>query len=194
MKIDDVKKALENAKYVHLTDGVLTSYRDRVLDQISRRQADAHLKLCLVCVRRLSVFQQERAAVYGGGDGKPSAGIALRDHFAECLRQAVENWKACFAQLKLVRDVIIRGDEVWRWQSDDGVLTAYAILGPTADLAISICSNETDLEGEHLKVRLGSLIQELILQRVSDLEVRGEVMVSRRSRPRDMTDVSIEML
>ncbi|HEX5736206.1 MAG TPA: hypothetical protein VF131_25480 [Blastocatellia bacterium] len=194
MKIDDVKKALENAKYVHLTDGVLTSYRDQLLDQISRRQADAHLKLCLICVRRLSVFQEERAAVYGGDGGKPSAGIALREHFAEYLRQAVENWKACFAQLRLVREAIMRADEIWRWQSEDGVLTAYAILEPTADLAIRICSNETDLEGEHLKVRVGSLIQETILQRVSDLEVRAEVMVSRRRRPRDMTDVSIEMV
>ena len=199
MKIEDLEKVLRNAKFLHLADDVLISYRDDELDEISRRQADAHLDLCLICERRLLLFREERAALDGSYENRPedialsSAEIELRDRLTEYLRKAVLNWQDCFRQLVPVGGADRNEVKVWDWQSEDGVLVGHATLETTAALRIHFTSNDASLDGARLKIRVGVLTQEATLKRVSDSEVRASVEVPRRKRPRDLTDISIEV-
>jgi hypothetical protein len=194
MKLDDVKKALKNAKYIHLTDDTLISYRDQILDEISRSQVDAHLDLCLICKRRLSVFQEEYAAFYGDGKPTPPAGNPLLNRFAEYLRRAAADWDTYFAQLQPVRGSKGTGYEVWRYEDKAQGFVAYARVEPTADLTLHFSSRDTGLEGERLTVRVGSVTEGATFQHVSKSEVRADVTVPRRKRPRNLKDISFEMV
>src|ERR1051325_11311089 len=105
MKIDDLERALKNAKYLHLADSLLISYRDQELDEISRRQADAHLELCLICERRLSLFREEAASLHDPYEVPPPgtppspADTASKNRLAGYSKEAVSDWQAYFMNL-----------------------------------------------------------------------------------------------
>ena len=219
MKTDDLENELWNLKYLHLTESELAAYCDQELDQMRRARFEAHLKQCFICERQLRLLREENAALSNrqisaadvafverlmeqiGMAQKPSApkpaetakGIPLQERLAECLRQMVASWQMQFAQ-EATRSAADQGEELWRWQSEDGLLQGHAIREKNADLTIHFSSNELDLEGTRLNVRLGPLSQEVTLRRVSDSEVYAKVAVPRRQRPRKMADLSIESI
>ena len=63
MEPKDIEQFLENAKYSHLSDATLVSYRDGQLNETGLAMADAHLNLCLVCERRLTFLKEEQEAL-----------------------------------------------------------------------------------------------------------------------------------
>lgn len=218
MKIDDLEIALNNAKFLHLTDDLLMSYRDQKLDETSRRQADAHLELCLICERRLLLFQEEgaeldreqpataedvdlvrrvlhKAKAQTASDSKSteaSTDPALMERFAGYIRQAAENWQSYFRQLVPVRGVIPEGVEVWRFEDKEFV--TYATLEPNADLILHFSSSNPGLEGAQVRATAGLLIEETIFRRISESEVRAEIRIPRRQRPRNLASISIEVV
>jgi hypothetical protein len=224
MKTDDLENELRNLKYLHLTESELAAYCDQELDQMRRARFEAHLKQCFICERQLRLLREENAALshrqitaadvafverlmeQRGRAQKPSAtrpaetakGIPLQERLAECLRQMVASWQIQFAQEATrsvaTRSVVDQGEELWRWQSQDGFLQGHAIREKNADLTIHFSSNEPELAGARLNVRLGPLSQEVTLRRVSDSEVYAKVAVPRRQRPRKMADLSIESI
>ena len=219
MKTDDLENELRNLKYLHLTESELAAYCDQELDQMCRARFEAHLKQCFICEWQLRLLREENAALSNrqistadvafverlmeqmGMAQKPSAskpaetakGIPLQERLAVCLRQMVANWQMQFAQ-EATHSAADQGEELWRWQSEDGLLQGHAIREKNADLTIHFSSNEPDLEGTRLNVRLGPLSQEVTLRRVSDSEVYAKVAVPRRQRPRKMADLSIESI
>jgi hypothetical protein len=218
--LNDLEKALASGKLLHLKDGVLISYRDQKLDEISRKQVEAHLELCLTCERRLLMFQQERAAIDNPGENTPedksrirralqsaeaqnllgsklthsSIASTLKDVLIDSVRDAVLNWQDYFRKLAPVRGAHRSGVKLWEWKAKDGVVEGYARLESNGDLTIHLSSNNVGFEGARLKIRVGMLTQETTLSRFSDSEVRADVLIPRRNRPRDLTDISIEVI
>jgi hypothetical protein len=135
----------------------------------------------------------ERIGVAQPPQAETAKGISWRERLAEYLEQMVASWQFQFAQAA-TRSAHDQGEEVWQWQGLDGKLQARAILEKNAALTIHFSSTEIDLDGVRLNVRLGPLNHEITLRQVSDGEVHGKVEISRRSRPRKLADISIELL
>lgn len=217
MKNDDLENELRKLKFIHPSESEMADYCDQELDQVRRARVEAHVKDCFICERRLAMLQEENAAL---SDQEittadvafveqlmeqrrtartPSAtraaetakGIPLQERLAEYLRQMVASWQIYFKPVT-VRGAAHEGEEVWHWQSADGLLQARAVLEKNADLTIHFSSREPLLEGARLNVRLGSFSQEIPLQRVSESEIDAKVTIPRRQRPRSMADISIE--
>jgi len=218
MATNNLEDELRNLRFTHLTESELAAYSDQELDQTRRALAEAHLKQCFICERQLVLLREESEALENrattvedvalverlmeqmGSAPKPSAAgpaviateIPLQERLAEYLTQMIASWRICFGQGAL-RGEADRGEEVWRWQSEDGKLQARATIEKNADLTIQFSSNRMDLEGARLNVRLGKLSQEITLRRVSESEVDAKVAVPWRERtPKNMADISIE--
>jgi len=211
MKINDLERALRDAKFHHLTDDVLVSYRDQQLDAISRTQAQLHLDLCLICERRLLLLQKEQAALetYKASAEEialaksvlqqisppvpPPVKIPLRNRLAAYGQQVAASWQAYTLQLERVRNSISVDVEFWRWQSEDGQLLVYAVMESTGDLKLYFSSNDPTLEGTRLTVKAGGLSRETTMERVSESELRAEIDLPRRQRPRNLANILIEI-
>ncbi len=217
MKTDDLENDLRNLKYIHLTESELVAYCDQELDQMRRARVEAHLKQCFICERQLTLLREENEALSNreikaedvafverlierrGKTPKRSAArimetaqeAPLRLRLDEYLRQMVANWQIQFAH-EATRNDAGQHKEIWRWQSEDGLLQGRAVQETNADLTIHLSSNEAGLDGARLNVRLGPMSQEVTLRRVSDSEVYAKVAVPWRQRPRQMADLSIK--
>lgn len=215
MKLDDLETALKNARFQHLTEDELDSYHEQNLDDISRARAEAHLSLCLVCERRLALIKEESAALAEQritdedvalvrhvmqqlkphetrSDAQAETNPPLSDRLDEYLQQATASWRAHFMQRATLRGSVDKVEVIWRWQSDDGVFKAHAILEENANLTIHFSSTDTDLKCWRLKISIGPLSRESEFGRVSESEVCARIEISRQERPGDMTDISIE--
>jgi hypothetical protein len=217
MKTDDLENELRSLRFAHLTESELAAYDDQALDQMGRARVEAHLKQCFICERQLELLREESALLNPrvipaedvafverlmeqmGSPAKPSAAsrpqngeeVALRERLAEYLRAMVASWQTAFGQ-PAVRGVTEQAEVVWRWQSDDGLLRAWAMREKKADLTIHFSSSEMALDGARLNVRVGRVSQQTILRRVSESEVYTKVAVARRQQPRNLADISIE--
>lgn len=218
MKTDNLENELRDLKFTHLSESELVAYCDQELDQVYRARVEAHLKRCFICESQLELLREESAALSNreitaddvelverlmeqmGLAEKPIGDtpievmkdVSLQERLAKYLQQMVANWRIYFRPEAVRRGD--EGEEIWRWESEDGRLQVRAIMEKNANLTIHFSSKEIDLEGARLKVRLGLLSQEITLRRVFESEVHAEVAVPRRQRPRNMADISIEII
>ncbi|HEX8088277.1 MAG TPA: hypothetical protein VF762_05460 [Blastocatellia bacterium] len=217
MKTDDLENELRNLKLIHLTESDLVAYCDQQLNRIRLARAEAHLKQCFICERRLALLREENAALNNqeftandvalvdrliertGLAQEPAAAKPLetvipgpmQERLAECLREIVTGLRIFFMREPVPR-AAGQGEEVWRWESEDGRLQSRAIMEKNSDLTIHFSSSEIDLEGARLNVRLGQMSQEITLRRISESEVHAKVAVPWQYRKRNMADISIE--
>ncbi|HVG18675.1 MAG TPA: zf-HC2 domain-containing protein [Blastocatellia bacterium] len=211
MKTDDLENELRNLKFAHLTESEMVAYCDQELDQIGRARLEAHLKQCFTCERRLELIREEGAAISNrratadeigfverlmeqvGAAQRPSPakGVTVQERLAEYLRQMIASWQIAF---KPVRRDAARGEEVWRWQSEDGKLQARATIEQNADLIIHFSSSDIELEGVRLNVRIGQLRQDITLRRVSESGPQATVTVPWQYRKGTVADISIEII
>lgn len=63
MKTDDLKNKLRSLKLIHLTESALTAYCDQELDAASRALAEAHIKQCFICARKVELLREEDEAL-----------------------------------------------------------------------------------------------------------------------------------
>jgi hypothetical protein len=215
MKIDDIdglERVLKDVKFQHLTDANLVSYRDEQLDETSRAQTEAHLSLCLVCERRLSLLRKERAAIdtYTPDDrdmalvkqvlqqvrasdaARPAPCAMALERLAEYLRQASEDWRTHIHQHSPMNDPPVVG-EIWRWQSPDGQFSANARLESPANLKFCFSARSADLEGACFRVMAGALNQDATLKRISETEVGAEI-VPQPQQPACLDQISFEIV
>jgi hypothetical protein len=219
MKTDDLENELRNLKLTHLTASELAAYCDQQPDQIGRARMEAHIKQCFICERRLVLLQEERAALGNRkitadevafveqlmeqmglaqkpSDDKPAAitdELSLQERLADYLREIMASWRISFMR-EPVRDENNRGEELWRWQSKDGKMQAYALMETNADLTIHFSSNEMDMEDTRLRVHLGLFNQEITLRPVSESEVTAKIAVPWQYRRSNLTELVIESL
>jgi hypothetical protein len=86
------------------------------------------------------------------------------------------------------------GDEVWRYQSEDGLLKAWAILESDASLTVHFSSTELAWEGVRIRFRLGPFSKEVTLRREGDSGVTAKIEIPRPQRAKNMADISIEVV
>lgn len=219
MSTNNLEDELRNLKFTHLTVGELAAYCDQELDPMRRARVEAHMKECFRCEKELALLLEESGALshrqisdedvaladrlmeHMGSAPKPSAAgpaeiakeIPLQERLAEYLRQMAASWQIYFGQGAL-RGEADQGEEVWRWQSQDGRLQARATIEKNADLTFQFSSNRMELEGARLNIRLGKLSQEITLGRVSESEVAAQVVVPWPYRQGNIADISIEII
>ncbi|HBB87918.1 MAG TPA: hypothetical protein DC047_09910 [Blastocatellia bacterium] len=208
MELEDFEQLLENTKFEHLSEATLISYNDSQLDKIRLALADAHLKLCLICDRRLTFLKEEAEAlesyVVTEEDRasiqqlirKPRTKLATVSTELERLNSYIKDlltaWIIPFSKqaMRGTGD----GDEVWRYQSEDGLLTAWAILEKDVSLTVHFSSPELAWEGSRLRFRLGRFKKEVTLQGEGDSRVAARVKIPRAERTKKMADISIEVI
>ncbi|HST23399.1 MAG TPA: hypothetical protein VLR90_19955 [Blastocatellia bacterium] len=215
MTFEDIINEYKNARSRHLTEDELDAYYYNKLNMAIRARADAHLKDCLRCNKQLADLREESAVLInrertaedhalidramqqvesqrdtaGSKTTRPVMSPALLGRLVEYLEQVVRDWKAYFGQLEATRGSV----DVWEWQSEDGALKARAVQEEDNSLTIHFASNEMDLEGVRLKVRLGPIEHETTLERLSESEVSAQIRVSRYELPKKPSDISIEI-
>jgi hypothetical protein len=206
MELEDIEQLLENTKFKHLSEATLISYNDNQLDKIGLAMADAHLKLCLICDRRLTFLKEEAKALEGyvitEEDRasieqlirKPETKVTVStqlERLNSYVKDLLTAWIIPFSKqaMRGTGD----GDEVWRYESKDGLLTAWAILEEDASLVVHLSSPELAWEGARIRFRLGPFSKEVTLQREGD-KVTAKIVVPRRQRAKKMADISIEVI
>jgi hypothetical protein len=206
MGSEDIEQLLENDRFKHLSPATLVCYRDNQLDKIRLALADAHLKLCHSCERKLAFLTREAEAQESYV--LTEADRAANEQFVRELKPEKESRLQRFksyvtdlldAWIVLYSREPVRGsedgDEIWRYESEDGLLTAWAILEKkTADLTVHFSSSELSWEGIRMRFRLGQFIKEVTLEREGDDRVAAKIRIPRRSRARKMKDISIDVL
>ncbi|MFY9622508.1 MAG: hypothetical protein WAM70_16000 [Pyrinomonadaceae bacterium] len=195
MRLQDIEQLLESGKYRHLPQATLVSYRDRQLDEIEVALADAHLRLCLVCDRRLAFLREEEAVqtISEIPESKTSDYFHTEmQRLASYIDDLLTAWIVPFSQpaMRGAGD----GDEVWRYESEDGLLSAWAILESDASLTVHFSSPELAWEGARLRFRLGPFSKEVTLQREEDSGLGAQIKIPRRERAKKMADISIEVV
>lgn len=212
MELKDIEQLLENAKYKHLAEATLVSYRDNQLEKAGLALAEAHLKLCLVCERRLTFLKQEQEALenYVMTDKDRAlieqaikkvepvtrATAPLRTEIqrvASYFRDLLTAWNVLFAKKAMLGSG--DGDEIWRYESQDGLMTAWAVLKrEDKSLEVHFSSIELAWEGVRIRFRLGPFNKEVTLQREGDFKVVAKINIPHRERARNMADISIEIV
>jgi hypothetical protein len=214
MKLEDVEKALKEAAYEHLTEEELDSFFERRLDKITKMRADAHLKMCLICAKQLDLLKQESEASSsyqaspehaallrkalreseGGagwstaGEAQPGRATVFRkpwDRFEDYLSEAETAWRAAFRELRPAYREGSGSREIWRWESKDGGLKAWAAFERKTDLTINVSSNKLELEGTRVRVSLGSATKEIALERTSEEEVSARWVIPKEEQPKE---------
>lgn len=208
MESKDIEQLLRKAKFMHLSEETLVSYRDRELDKIGLTLADAHLKLCLICDRRLEflkeeaealesyeVTEQDRASIKDTIRMMEPKPRSIQTHI-ERLRSYIEDlltaWIVPFSQpaMRGSED----GEEVWRYESEDKLLKAWAVLEQNFSLTVHFESTDLSWEGVRIQFRLGPFSKEVTLEREGDAKVSAKIEIPRRQLARNMADISIEIL
>jgi hypothetical protein len=210
MAKNNLEDELRNLKNIHLTESELSAYCDQELGLMGRARAEAHLKRCFLCERRLALLREESAALdqrqvsaedgalverptqqFGSeettSDARPAAKeISLQERLTDYLRRMAASLQVAFKP--------VRGEALWSWQSVDCRLQARATMEKNADMTIHFSSTEMELEGARLHFRLGELDRETTLRRVSESEVAGQVAIPWQYRQSSTPDISIEIV
>lgn len=210
MGLEDIEQILKDARSRHLSEATLISYSDDQLDKVRMALADAHLSRCLICTRKLTFLQGEAEAI-------ESYVMTEQDHASvdQLIKPEPANRVPDYISSELqrlnfyVRDLLVAwivpfskeamrgsgdGDEVWRHESEDGLLTAWAILEEDASLVVHFSSPELAWEGARIRFRLGPFSKEVTLQREGDSTVAAKIEIPRPERAKNMADISIEIL
>lgn len=191
----DIEQLLQSAKYKHLADVTLVAYRDSQLDEIALALADAHLRLCIICDRRLTFLKEEAEALaitetlVTRATGYVQTEI---DRLSSHLNDLLGAWVLSFSG-EAVRGTV-DGDELWRYESEDGLLTAWIVLGSDASLTVHFSSPEVAWDGALIEFRLGPFSKEVTLERQEDSSVAARIEIPRAERARDMADLSVRAL
>ena len=211
MAPDDLEELINNAKYRHLTQETLVSYRDSQLDKMRVALADAHLMRCLICQERLNFLKErveieslmtegERAVIEESirrekaERDEPSFISTQIKKIKSYFDAMTEGWRMFFAPEPTLGAE--DGKVFWRYESEDGLLTAWGIRETDKSLTVHFSSPELAWQGTRLRFRLGPFNAEVTLERKreEDSEVVAEIKIPYEKRARNMADISVEIV
>jgi len=211
MEPKDIEQLLKSAKFNHLSEETLISHYDGELDEIGLALADAHLRLCPICERRLTFLKEEQEAIENYVvTEKDRALIEQARKKVEPLPRApggitnlIQQVTAYFNDL-LTAWIIpfsqpaIRGSEgevIWEYESEDGLLKAWAVSEKDFSLTVHFESTELAWEGIRIRFRLGPFSEEVTLEHPEGSNVVvAKIKIPRRKLAKKMDDISIEIL
>jgi hypothetical protein len=190
-----LEQLFDDARVKHLSETTLVSYRDDQLDRIGLALADAHLRLCLICKRRLSFLREEllEGQVMTELPERKATDIQTElQRLSAYINELLVAWSVVFSRpaMRGVKD----GDEVFRHESEDGLFTVWVMLETDASLTFHFSSPELAWDGAQLRFRLGRFEKEVTLQREEDSRVAARIEIPRRERVRKMNDISLEVV
>jgi len=191
-----LEQLFDDVRVKHLSETTLVSYRDDQLDRIGLALADAHLRLCLICKRRLSFLREEllEGQVMTELPERKATDIQTElQRLSAYINELLVAWSVVFSQpaMRGVKD----GDEVFRHESEDGLFTVWVMLETDASLTFHFSSPELAWDGAQLRFRLGRFEKEVTLQREEDSRrVAARIEIPRRERARKMNDISLEVV
>jgi hypothetical protein len=190
-----LEQLFDDARVKHLSETTLVSYREDQLDRIGLALADAHLRLCLICKRRLSFLREEllEGQVMTELPERKATDIQTElQRLSAYINELLVAWSVVFSRpaMRGVKD----GDEVFRHESEDGLFTVWVMLETDASLTFHFSSPELAWDGAQLRFRLGRFEKEVTLQREEDSRVAARIEIPRRERVRKMNDISLEVV
>lgn len=207
MGTEDIEQLLERARFKHLSESTLVSYNDNQLDEVGQALADAHLRLCLICERRLTFLKEESEALetYKITDedkasikralGQPES--KLTDYIAAELerlnsyvQEVLEAWRLPYRKLAMRGGP--EGDEPWQIESTDKVFTVRTASNTRGDLNVQFSSTELRWEGFQIHFKLGQFNKDVTLRRKGN-KVTAKVVIPKQDRPKKMRDISIKV-
>jgi hypothetical protein len=170
--------------------------------------ADAHLTLCLICKRRLAFLKEDAEALESylmtEEDAAsidqligPESMKGVPDYISNELQRLnsyvsdlLKAWVVPFSEPAMRGSG--DGDEIWRYESEDGMLTAWAVLEKNLSLTVHFSSPELAWEGARILFRLGPFSKEVTL-RCNDSGVAAKIEIPRSERAKNMADISVEV-
>lgn len=212
MEPEDIDELLENGRYKHLSEETLVAYRDNQLDKIRVALADAHLKLCLICERKLAFLREEAEAVANyvitdedraavqetvrrlKEENKAPASWKIKiERLRANINSFLDKWMLVFAPEPVLGN---EDGDAFRYESEDDSLTVWARLKEDdASLEVYFSSPDLALEGARLRFRLGPFQTEVTLEHEEESKVVvATIRIPRRERPKKMTDIEIEII
>jgi hypothetical protein len=207
MGSEDSEQLLEDARFKHLSETTLISYKNDQLDEMALALADAHLNLCLVCERRLDFLKAEAAALASYEPGE-SDRASIEDLIKKYEKPSEHSFTELDRLNSHVKDLktawlipcgqeTVRGpdddDELWRYESEDGSLLAIAMSDHRGNVTIRFSSTELAWEGFRILLKLGQFRKEVTLEQQAT-EVFAKIVIPFREYPSKLSDVSIEAL
>lgn len=207
MGTDDIEQLLERARFKHLSESTLVSYNDNQLDEVGQALADAHLRLCLICERRLTFLKEESEALetYKITDedkasikrlvGQPKSRLteyisAELERFDNYVQEVVAAWRLPFRKLAMRGGP--EGDEPWELQTKDKVFTVRTVTNKRGDLTVHFSSTELRWEGFQIHFKLGPFHKDVTLVRKGN-KLTAKIVVRKQERPKKMRDVSMKV-
>ena len=208
---EDIDQLLENARFKHLSDATLVSYRDNQLDRIMLALADAHLEICLICDRKLTFLK-------GEAEARESYVVTEEDHaaneqFVREMSRGQSPWSFLQKQIERAKPYVAdalnywilvhsrapvrgsqKGNVKWKHESKDGVFKVWSVMETDRSLTVHFSSTDLNWEGIRIRFRLGPFRKEVTLEREGDLTVAAKINIPYRSLARKMNDASMEVL
>jgi hypothetical protein len=207
MGTEDIEQLLERARFKHLSESTLVSYNDDQLDEVGQALADAHLRLCLICERRLTFLKEESEALENyvtTEEDKASITKLLanrKSKLADYISAELERFNSYVQELLAAwtlphRKLAMRDgpehSEVWQYKSKDGVLTVRTSSNRKDDLTVQFSSIELGWEGFRIHFRLGAFHKDVTLRRKGN-KVIAKVVVPKQERTKQRRKISIEV-
>ena len=207
MGTEDIEQLLERARFKHLSESTLVSYNDNQLDEVGQALADAHLRLCLICERRLTFLKEESEAVesyeiteedkasikklLGQPESKLTDYISVElERLNSYVQEVLAAWR--LSNWKLAMRGGPEGDEPWQYESEDKVLKVRRLSDQQGDLTVQFSSTELRWEGFRIHFKLGRFHKNVTLRRKGK-KVTAKVVIPKQERAKKMRDVSIEV-
>ena len=211
MEPKDLEQLLKNAKFNHLSEETLVSYRDSELDEVGLALADAHLRLCPICERKLTFLREEQEAIESyvvtkkdralieQARKKVEPRIRATDRIATRIQQATAYFNDLLTAwiIPFSKPAMRGGDGevIWEYESEDGLLKAWAVAEQDFSLTVHFESTELAWKGIRIQFRLGPFSKEVTLEHKEGSNVlAAKIEIPRRKLARKMNDISIEIL
>ena len=210
MDPEDIEQLLINAKYRHLSEATLVSYRDDELDKVGLALANAHLKRCLICTRKLTFLIEELEAIENYVVTEQDLALIEQarrkidpiTRATDLIKTRIHEVVAYFNDLLTAWIIPFSkpatrggdGEVIWEYESEDGVLTAWARSETDFSLTVHFESTDLTWEGLRIQFRLGPFSKEVTLKREGDAKVVAEIQIPRRKVATEMDDISIKIL
>ena len=208
MGTEDIEQLLGRARFKHLSESTLVSYNDNQLDEVGQALADAHLRLCLICERRLTFLKEESEALenyevteediasirnlFGKPESKLANFISAELHRINTyVQEAMAAWRLPYRKLAM-RGSPEEDDERWKYESEDRVLSVRRSSDRRGNLTVQFSSTELRWEGFRILFKLGSFHKDVTLQRKGN-KVTAKIVIPKAERTKKMRAISIEV-
>jgi hypothetical protein len=196
MEPNELERLLTEAKFVHLIDDELSAYRDDMFEDITLTRAAAHLKLCLICERRLTVFREEKEAL--AQPAVATADVALVRQLLQrmpspyatpqrvpansSLWERLREFFAPFAYGLALQEEFFTPRQPLDVESADGRFGLFLVEEPNGDVTVRTDSSEMQLAGTALRFFASEWQRVVRFEKVADDRVGAEVIISRAER------------